>query len=528
MLTKDLNHAINLAKSWLIKEENGSAWKFPVINTNYIATALSIYVLTGDKKSRAIQYLLKKKVWEKCLVAAEIFGIALQEIGENDLAEEIFVNCRREIKNKELGKRISFNRRLTNLKLMYPFNLSEEDISLLPIYTILFKIFPEKIWYSRTSPFYQVFHQTALLLISKNDARINKKIVNVLEKALNSDGSYGGLTIWTIEAVYIFKKLNEEKLASKSMEWIDRTISENGSLSSILWQDVYDTAWCSLALANCGENVSENIDWMDKTCVGEGYPYISGSFFPDPDDTPLVLLAKIVSNNFNESDHNSLEFLINCQKYNGGWTWSPFLEGKVKITLFRITSIIFKVLEFTVCKYRMGYGFLSWIYSHQSFQPSIDITSRVLITLSYFKDREDVKKSIQKGAIFLLRNYSEGRFHASRLYTSSSVYETSMALIALYKNGIKNGVTEQAFRWLMDQKIEYVEDAAHVLWVLLEKDDDNAKADNLADFIISKQLPDGSWEFKVGFLAYSQFYYSLFSIASPLYTLTLYKNKYRV
>jgi hypothetical protein len=528
MLNKDLDYTINSAKIWLIKQKNGSAWNFPVINPNYVATALAIYVLTGEKKSIAVQYLLKKKVWEKCLIAAEIFGIALQETGEKDLAEEVFCNCRREIKKMESGKRISFNRRLKNIKLMYPFNLSEEEISLLPIYTTLFKILPEKIWYSRTSPFYQVFHQTAILLISKKNARINKKIVNVLRKALNDDGSYGGLTIWTIEAVYILIKLNEDKLASKSLEWIEKTISENGSLRPMLWQDVYDTAWCSLALANCGENISENIGWLDKTRVGEGYPYISGSFFPDPDDTPLVLLAKIVSNNFDMNDYKSLEFLINCQKSNGGWTWSPFLEGTVKKTFFRIISIFFKVLEFTVCKYRKGYGFLSWFYSHQSFQPSIDITSRVLITLSYFKEREDIEKSIKKGAIFLLSNYSDGRFHANRLYTSSPIYETSMALIALYKNGIKNGATEQAFKWLMDQKIESAEDAAHVLWVLMERDNDKVYADNLVDFIISKQLPDGSWEFKVGFLAYGQFYYSLFSIAAPLYALTLYRNKYRV
>ncbi|SNQ62528.1 prenyltransferase/squalene oxidase repeat-containing protein [Candidatus Methanoperedens nitratireducens] len=522
-----INHSINIAKTWLLNRKSKSSWEFPVINSSYIATALSIYVLTGEKKVSATHYLLENKVWEKCLIAAEIFGIALQETGEEFLAKEVFINCQNEIKKKGTDKRIIFKEQLKNVKLTYSFNLSENEISLIPLYGIFFKLSPEKIWYDRTSFFYQFFHETALLLLSKKDAKINKKIINVMKKALNSDGSYGGLTVCTIRAAYILKQLNEEELASKSIEWIEKTISEDGGLRPILWQDVYDTAWCSLALANSGENIDDIICWLNKTHIGDGYPYVSNSYFPDPDDTPLVLLAKIISNNLDTTDYKTVDFLIKCQKSNGGWTWSPFLEGIVKKKLLTIVGILFNSICIFICRYRKGYGFLSRAYSHQSFRPSIDITSRVLITLSYFKGRKNAAKAIKKGLNFLLNNYSNGRFRASRLYTSSHIYETSMALIALYKNDIKNEATEEALSWLLEQDLESAEDAAHILWALIEGNYDRTRSDKLIDFIISKQLPDGSWEFKVGFLANLQYYYSLFSIAAPLYALTLYRNKYR-
>ncbi len=524
MLT-DLNRSINAASCWLIKQKTGSAWKFPVINTTYTATALAIYVLTGEKKSRAIQYLMKNKVWEKCLIAAEVFGIALQETGEKNLAEKVFENCLKELQKRKPAKRNTLRNQLENAKLIFSFNKSENEISLMPIYSILFKLAPEKIWYSRTSFFYQFFQEMALMLISKKDMRLNKKLINVMKKAVNSDGSYGGLTACTIKAAYALKQLNEEELASKCIEWIEKTMSEDGGLRPILWQDVYDTAWCCLALANSGKNVDDSIEWLNSTRVGEGYPYVSSSFFPDPDDTPLVLLAKIRSNNLDMNDNKTLQFLVNCQKSDGGWTWSPFMEGNVKIKLLRILGLGIQFISLFICKYGKGYGFLARAYSHQSIRPSIDITARVLITLSHFTNEKHVKKAVNKGVRFLLNNYSNGRFHARRLYTSSTIYETSMALIALYKNGIKNEKTEEALKWLLNQQIESVEDAAHVLWALIERDYDNAYMEYLVNFIISKQLHDGSWEFKVGFLANQQFYYSLFSIASPLYVLTLYRKK---
>jgi len=117
-------------------------------------------------------------------------------------------------------------------------------------------------------------------------------------------------------------------------------------------------------------------------------------------------------------------------------------------------------------------------------------------------------------------------FHSAHKWTFSDIYETSMALIALYRNGVKNEKTKSAIKWLLDQKIEFAEDAAHVLWALLEGDHERKYPDKMAEIISSKQLPDGSWQHNVGFFLGSAKYYSLFSMASPLYALSLYKNRY--
>ncbi|MFQ6118951.1 MAG: prenyltransferase/squalene oxidase repeat-containing protein [Methanosarcinales archaeon] len=533
-----ITNTINNAKKWLYNHKTGSAWIFPVISECPVSTALSLYVVDEETKSKAIEYLMNIKVWEKNLFAAGVFFCALKKSGNLHLAEKVLNHCKNEIgkkkapdkKSRVLHHQVTHKRiegLLEELKVVFPLDIPEKEISKIPIYSILFKHTPARFWFKRTSYFHDFFPFIAPMLVNKINKKTNQKVINVLKKALNEDGSYGGITAPTILSIYLLQKFGEVDYAKKSLKWLEKVRNENGSFRPLYCQDVYDTAWVSLALSTLGEDVDDALQWLDSKKVDDGYPYVSSSYFPDPDDTSLVLLTKKNLNCMDTEDYKALDFLIKSQNPDGGWSYNTVYRGIIAITL-KMLAIIVKGIGFLFTKNRRGYGFLASYHPPRNYMSTIDMTARVLITLAHFKENENVRNAIDRGIKYLLKHYSNGRFVAPHRWTFSDIYENSMALIALYKNGIKNEKTKNAMHWILNQKIEFAEDAAHVLWALVEGDHEKELADYFADIIASKQLPDGSWKHNVGFFLGSAKYYSLFSIASPLYALALYKNKFCV
>lgn len=532
-MDEDIEEAIDNAKNWLYKYKAGSSFCFKVISECPVSTALALYVVEGNIRSKAIEYLINIKVWEKNLFAAALFVSALRECGEECMSEEIRRLCEKELEKKPSEKKSrvlhhqvyhsKIEKLMEELRYTFPIGISEKDISVIPIYTTIFKLLHKHSWYSRTSFLHDFFPFIAPMIVSSKNNKLNQKVVDTLIKALNEDGSYGGVTAPTILSIWVLRMFGEEYHARRSLKWLEKAMNENGSFRPLLRQDVYDTAWVSLAFANLGENVDEEIEWLKGTKVAHGYPYVSSGYFPDPDDTSLVLLTKKYLNKIDSSDYESLNFLLESQNSDGGWCYCPLYKHAI---LYKTLAILLNGIGLFTTSMGRGYGFLAVLHPPRNYVSTIDMTARALITLSNFKEDTHVKKSIDKGIRYLLRHYSNGEFHSSHKWTFSDIYETSMALIALYKNGVKNEKTNSAMKWLLNQKIEFAEDAAHVLWALIEGNHEREYMEDMVNIISSKQLPDGSWKPNVGFFLGSAKYYSLFSIASPLYALALYKNRY--
>lgn len=528
----DLQEVINNAKKWLYKHKTGSSWTFPVISECPVSTALSLFVVDDKTRYKAIEYLMNTKVWERNLYAAGVFVLALKELGEYRMAEEVLHLCENEIKkpkkkSKVLHHQVYHNKMeklLEELKYVFPLGINEKDLSAVPLYSFLFRLTPQKWWYDRSSYFHDFFSSVAPMLISKDD-KTNQKVVNALKKALNEDGSYGGVTAPTIMSIYVLHQFGEEYYVKKSLKWLDKAMNENGSFRPLFCQNVYDTAWVCLALAELGEDVSDALKWLDSKKVAHGYPYVSSGYFPDPDDASLVLLVKKHKNCVDARDYESLDFIIKSQNPDGGWSYCPLYKHPF---VLKILSLIINGIGRFTTSQRRGYGFLAMFHPTRNYVSTIDMTARALITLSYFKNSNGVKKSINKGVKYLLKHYSNDRFQASHKWTFSDIYETSMALIALYKNGVKNEITNDAMKWVLSQRIEFAEDAAHVLWALIEGNHKGGYIDKMVKIIDEKQLSDGSWQPNVGFFLGSAKYYSLFSIAAPLYALALYEKNTRI
>ena len=541
----DLINAITNAKKWLLEQKKGAAWGCYVYNESPLSTVLSLYILEGEQKSNAISYLMSKKIWEGNLNVGGLLFTALKETGEEGLAKKVLSELK-----KELREEHEVDKFLKNVKLEQPFGISEREIIGLPIYITLFKLTPEKLWYYRTSFFFNLFPDIALFITSKNNKKLNEKIINVIKKSLNEDNSHASFTISTIKCVYVLRMLGEEAQAKKSLAWIEKMINDNGSLSYFSSEDVYETALSCLALINLGEDVTDTVKWLDSKMVGPGYPFISGSYVPDYDDSPMVLLIKKLTDNLDEKAYDTLNFLLKSQKSDGGWHTYAYYTRRLDISL-KVFSLFINTLGFFLIKSRRrGYGPLMSMRTRRIYRSFVDMSARTLITLSYFGGEKGVKKEIDKGCRYLLNQYSNGKFQDVKTLSSigpplrwvdSDFYETALALVALFKNGYKTVETDLAIKWMLNQEIDSPENAAYALWALIEGDYPREFADRMVEIIISKQLPDGSWKPQVGvstservtgrymvggasILTLSD---PIHSNAVPLYALGLYKNKYR-
>ena len=553
-----VHDAIANAKKWLLEQKRGPAWGSYVYNESPLSTVLSLYVLDGKRKTNAIDYLMTKRIWGENLNIGALLFLALKETGEEELAEKVLHELKKELREKLPNKgeneakfQYEVEKILKNVKLEQPFGIGEREIIRfpIPIYTTLFKLTPEKLWYSRTSFFFNIFPDIALFIASKNNKKSNKKIINVIKKSLNEDDSHSSFTIPTVKCVYVLRMLGEDSLVKKSLNWIDKIINNNGSLSYFSSEDVYESCLSCLALINLGEDVTDTLKWLDSKNVGPGYPFISGSYVPDYDDSPMVVLIKKLTDNLDEKAYDTLDFILESQKSDGGWHTYAYYTRRLDISL-KVFSLFINALGFFFIKSRrLGYGPLMRIRTPRIYRSFVDMSARTLITLSYFKEEKRVKKAIAKGCRYLLKQYSNGKFQDVKTLSSigpplrwvdSDFYETALALVALFKNGYKTVETDSAIKWMLNQKIGSPENAAYALWALVEGDYPKEFADRMVDIIISKQLPDGSWKPHVGvstserltgrymvggenILTLSD---PIHSHAVPLYALGLYKNRY--
>ncbi|MFQ6052431.1 MAG: hypothetical protein ACE5K4_12175, partial [Candidatus Hydrothermarchaeota archaeon] len=359
-MDREVSKSIDKAKKWLLKQRKGSSWRLLVENESPTATALSLYVLKGDKRTKAIDYFLKNEVWKKSLYAGFIFVNALRDTGEYKLADEVLFECKNEIRNR--GKNLSTKKiekeakkLLEHARADFPFGLNEKDLSIIPFYTWLLKLTPEKMWYSRTSFFYNVFPGIALITSSNKDKKLNQKIIYIIKKSLNENYSHASFSISTIMCIYVLRQLGENELANKSLKWIEGIINENGSIRYFSSQDIWETCLAGLALLNLEEDITDVIDWLETKKVGPGYPFISGSYVPDFDDTPMVLMMKKLTNRLDENAYETLDFLIESQRYDRGWPTYAYYTQKHDIFL-KLFSIIINGFGLLTSSRRRGYG----------------------------------------------------------------------------------------------------------------------------------------------------------------------------
>lgn len=514
-----VSEAINRASTWLERNQSKGCWRIPVISECSISTAWSLQIIEKSKKKRRIMdYLLKTKVWETDLTAASFLLVTLLE--ENAklaraTAKEYLKECRKWSISK-IDKALKF----FLLKENFPIRgLNLIARARRQYYHFLMKTSPRLSWSSRSSLFYDYLpHFAPLMITQKKRFCINDRIEAELIESLNKDGSYAGNTVQTIKSAYVLRQLGNEYYSRKAISWLDKVFNQNGSFRPILYQDVYDTSWAALALARSREKcVDSALQWLESAKVGTGYPYYSYSYYADPDDTSLVLLLKRLTNCLNSSDSQSLDFLLKSQNPDGGWSFLPFFVLSPN-PFARLKNFI-PYLD----KFSLIHRLTLW---QRAFNSTIDMTSRVAITLSSFKKNVKIKKALAKGVKYLLNHYWNGRFHTSLRWTDTDIYETSMALIALFRNGIHNRQTQTSIRWLQSQPINTTEDATHLLWALIEGDIKEQEQRELANFIVSKQSEDGSWAPGVSFFSGSaRFYSQVFSTAAPLYVLHLYAEK---
>lgn len=493
------------ATKWMKRKKSGACWKVPVKSECLFSTALSLYVVEDGRRSRIIDYLLSKEVWRKDHEATIAFITALIENGDNDLAREVIEAYPGDF--NELSQNPFFPCHLLDIlrKNVY------RSVVRRNFYSLWFMLTPRRFWYDKTALLYDFLPKAAIVLLSKRNTRVDRGIEEALVRALNNDGSYSGITWQTIRAAYILRELGNEYYAKKALRWIDNTYNGNGSFRPLIFQDVYDTAWAGLALTGSRQPLDSVIEWLESTKVGPGYPYYSYGYNPDPDDTSLILLLKRLLDQINERDYDSLDFLLKSQNPDGGWGYLP----EPALSFSFPFNVAFKYFHsFAPRRLPM----ISGVYLS-----TVDMTSRVLITLSYFKDYKGVKKTIRRGVKYLFSLFKiDGRVHGNFRWTDSDIYETSLALTALYRNGIHCNETVLATQWILNQRIENAEDAGHALWALVEGGF-MEKALEIAELIVSKQSPDGSWKPSINFfLGTAPYWDSIFSTATPLFALHSY------
>jgi len=509
--------AANKGDDWLLEKKTGSCWRVPVTSECLLSTVLMLYLVSDSRRQKIVDYLLNKKAWRTSTVMSTLLVSALNEIGEKALATEI---AEQQIASLKESNDLEWDYDFVQaLKLLKPGEGSQSLTKMKrKLLSLFFMAFPEAALCSKTSQFYDYLPSWALLLVSLGKTEINHKVESALTKALNPDGSYAGITVSTIKAAYVLRKLGNEHYAEKAMDWLDNTHNDNGSFRPIFCQDVYDTAWASLALLHLGGAVDSAVEWLDSKRVGRGYPYYSGGYYPDADDTSLILLLKQSLNYIDEDDMRSVRFLLESQNPDGGWAYISLLSMSHALP-YRFG---FKhIPSFDAFLRQMG-SRLMW---QRSYQSTIDMTSRTLVALARFKEDVEVKRAVANGASYLLTHFQNSTFHDIHRWSDSLVYETAMALIALFKNRIKNPKTDFAVKWLLNQKIGSGEEAGHVLWALLEGGYSDEHLRKMALLTVSLQKSDGSWDQKVPFVSGPTKYFSLFSQASPLYALHLYIQK---
>jgi hypothetical protein len=214
-------------------------------------------------------------------------------------------------------------------------------------------------------------------------------------------------------------------------------------------------------------------------------------------------------------DDKMVNFLTRSQNPDGGWGWVSFYSLKHTLPYRFLAS---RIESFQDLLRKSGTA----MYWRSDFDSTVDITSRVLITLANVpQDSEEKKKSISNGIIYLMRHYKDGRFHKHLRWTDSDVYETSMALVALSLNNAGYGIKAGVLAWLLSCHDLSGEELAHLIWACLTAGAPRETIMAIVDRLLTIQRDDGSWPAKAPFKTTAWYLDPLFSTAVPLMALKM-------
>jgi len=320
------------------------------------------------------------------------------------------------------------------------------------------------------------------------------------------------MTLPTVKGAYVLQMLGQEGQFRKALAWLENVSNDDGSLKAIRYQDVYDTALAALALSD-NENLDKTISWLEKTKVeGQGFPYYSGGYYPDCDDTSLVLLAKKAAG-YEIGDTDEVNFLLKSQNPDRGWSYVSFYSLKYALPYRYLTSL-FPKIQNAVRKEGLS---LLW---HPIFDSAVDMTSRVLITLANTSESVKGRKgAISKGVSYLMRRYHNGSFHGGMRWADSDTYETSLALIALSLSNAGSDVKSGVVSWLLSQRDLGSDELAHIIWACCIAGVRTQDLEQTVRMLVSSQNEDGSWSPRMSFRGSAPYLDPLFSTAMPLLAL---------
>ena len=510
-LAPKVDEALVRGEGWVRSKQSGDCWRVPVVSESSRATALFLLIATGRQQEAAIDYLIGTRVWEQSVSDSAALVRCLLARREVNLAREVSTKALRSRVKRGGGDLALDDRDAVEWVLRKGLSWLNPRGS-----DLLQKLFIKSLLKS-TVPYYwadrcsQVYSFVPLFLASlTEDKGYGSKVRDVLRLTQNSDGSFGGIAVATIIGSYMLEALGDDQGARRAANWMQQLQNQDGSVRPILYQDVYDTAWGSTYFGEASA-VDKSISWLDKTKIAQlGYPYLSYGFCPDSDDTALVLLAKQSARI--PIEDKTVEFLVDGQNPDGGWGFvSPwtFRSSLPYLSLAKHSSIVRRAVK------RLG-GRAFW---SSSFESTVDMTSRVMISLAGEKESEERRRAKTLG-IRYLRGQNESRlFHAPIRWTDSDAFETSLAVIAMSLNNSCDGRTSQAIDGLLRMHLSGADAAAHVLWASNSARVPTEKWLHLVKYLLASQNEDGSWSPTLKFKADSYYLDPFFSTILPMIAL---------
>jgi Prenyltransferase and squalene oxidase repeat len=476
------------------------------------ATALYLLIAEGSEQEAAIDYLMRNRVWDRSISDTAALAHCLLRRGEGSLAREISRKALQARRRK--GATPPGNDQGASLPSVLNKGLSwlrpaGVDLVSKALVKGLLRLTGPRYWADRSS---QVYSFVPLVLAPMTaDKGESDRLKEVLRLTQNRDGSCGGISTSTIICAYMLRELGDDSGFHKAADWVRRVRNPDGSLRPILFQDVYDTAWASIYHGS-NSQAGRSISWLGSTGTDRrGYPYLSEGYYPDCDDSALVLLARQASGGSHPRD-DLTRFLLSSQNPDGGWGYVSLWTLRRALpyrALARHSSLVRKG-----CNRLGGRSFWS-----ASFDSTVDMTSRVMISLAAEPDSQAKRRAIAAGAWFLRRSYKSGRYRGSFRWTDSDSFESSLAIVALSLNGLSDANAGATMNELLSLPLAGADAAAHVLWAAVAAGVPTERRSRLVSHLLSTQSEDGSWPPTLRFKADSYFLDPFFSTIIPLLSL---------
>ncbi|HME18451.1 MAG TPA: prenyltransferase/squalene oxidase repeat-containing protein [Nitrososphaerales archaeon] len=476
------------------------------------ATALYLLIAEGTEQEAAIDYLVRVGVWNRSISDTAALVHCLLQRSEGKLAREISQKALQARKWARAPPQ-EFDEDAP-LKAVLEKGLSwlrptGADLLAKALVKGLLRFTGPDYWADRSS---QVYSYVPLVFAPMTaDRGESDRLREVLNLTQNRDGSCGGIATSTIICAYMLRELGDDSGFRKAADWVRRVRNPDGSLRPILFQDVYDTAWASIYNGRNSE-ADKSISWLGGTGSDRrGYPYLSEGYYPDCDDSALVLLARQGSGG-GHPRRDLAKFLLDSQNPDGGWGYVSLWTLKRALPYRALAER--STLVRNGCS-RLG-GRLFW---SSSFDSTVDMTSRVMISLSAEPDSQEKSQAVAAGARFLWRSHRGGFYHGSFRWTDSDSFESSLAILALSLNGLSDVRTSATMEMLLSAPPTGADATAHVLWAAVATGASHERRSQLVSHLLSTQNEDGSWPPTLKFKADSYFMDPFFSTVMPLLSL---------